>query len=417
MSLALLSSKMKRRYMNTSMWKPCVCHLFPTKLQIILQNTNTIEKEIPINGLTDFKFEMSETSRTFTISINDELCNFQVESHSILLEWRKAIKYLTFKDNKYSIKDFDVVKQLGAGYFSQVLLVKHKETKKLYALKCLKKEFLINENQQNSAKTERDILIMARHPFVVKICFAFQDATQLYIGLEYITGGYLFRLIEEDYYLSLPELRFYIAEIVLGLVHLHSQGIIYRDLKLENILICKNGHIKLSDFGLSKKLLHNGVVKPTYTFCGTDEYIAPEMLLSQPYDFSLDWWCLGILIYELCFHETPFVGKEGMSTYDRILYDDPGFPDSMPEEPKSLIIELLNKDPKKRGNFETIKNHPFFKGVDWEMVLQKKYIAVYHPPAPKKIKGKKLKPLKGNSNLKSIIDNCAFDNFTFCGEM
>ncbi|EAX90148.1 AGC family protein kinase [Trichomonas vaginalis G3] len=417
MSIPLLSGKLKRRYAEASMWKQCTCELYPTKLLILSFDGKQVEKEIPINGLTEIHFEESPDSRVFTLGIDKNVCSFQVENIEKLQEWKKMIKYLTFKRNKYSIKDFVVEKELGAGFFGHVLLVRHKQTKKLYALKCLSKKFLINEDQEDSAKTERDVLIMARHPFVVKICFAFQDSSQLYIGLEYISGRYLFRLIQEEYSITLPELRFYVAEISLGLEHLHSQGIIYRDLKLENVLVCKNGHIKLSDFGLAKKLLnYKGELTKTDTFCGIDEYIAPEMILGKPYGFELDWWCLGILMYELCFHETPFVGKNGKETYDRIMKEEPYFPAAMPEMPKNLIKLLLNKNPAKRANFETIRNHEMFKGVDWEMVQQKKYDAIYLPPQTK-LKPKKAKPLKSERRLTMVMENDAFENFTFCGEL
>lgn len=200
---------------------------------------------------------------------------------------------------------FDIISNLGRGYFGKVLLCRRKNTNQLYAIKVIKKSLLIEENKTFSAKNEREILRKCDNPFIVKIFFAFDTETKLYIGLEYIPGGNLDFLIRKgDGYLSFDDIKIYLAETVVALDYLHQKGIVYRDLKSENILIGRDGHIKLADFGLSK--IFDLVSNIAHSFCGTPEFMPPEMINRSPYGIEVDWWQLGILTFDLIYGQKPF---------------------------------------------------------------------------------------------------------------
>lgn len=272
-----------------------------------------------------------------------------------------------------TIDDFALLKVIGRGSFGKVYMVRKKDTNMIYALKTLKKDFIIRTNQVNNSKIERDIMKQINHPFVVRLHFAFQSPECLYFVTDFLNGGELFFHLCNEIRFPENRARFYAAEMVLALEHLHSQGIIYRDLKPENVLLDSEGHLKLTDFGLSKMRMNSEEL--TNTFCGTPEYLAPEVIKAVGHSFSVDWWSLGMLTYEMISGINPFKqhvqmgNKSRHEILKRITERDveilPGFSPNAAD----LLRGLLQRDPADRLNVVQIKEHPFFESIDWEALL------------------------------------------------
>jgi serine/threonine protein kinase len=207
------------------------------------------------------------------------------------------------------------------------------------------------------------------HPFIVSLKFAFQTPAKFYLGLEYVPGGELFHYMQTQGMLALEDVRLYMAEICLALDYLHGQGIIYRDLKPENVLIDADGHVKLTDFGLAKDLGHQS---STATFCGTSEYIPPEIVRRESYGFAVDWWAAGILLYELVSGQTPFTHSQRLHLFRNILERDVYFDAAMDPGVKQFVEMTLVKDPKKRATFRQLKSSLLFVGLNWDDVLARR---------------------------------------------
>jgi len=314
-----------------------------------------------INSDNEPKYKSPQINNTNNTTTNDT---------STLDDFQNAIL-------KLSYNDFELLKLLGRGSFGEVLLVRLKANKKLYAMKVLDKKMLKQRKQQIHTKTERDLMVKINCPFIVNIKSAFQDETKLYIVSEFLQGGDLFFHLHEKRYTVFPEIkaRFYIMELVIALDFLHQNNMIYRDLKPENILLDSQGHVKLTDFGLSK-IFENEDDK-AYTVCGTPQYLAPEILLRKGYDKAVDWWSLGCVLYEMLYGRLPFKLKKGQKISLNIYKEEIAFDKKISEEAKDLIINLLIFDPKSRlgsgvDGGEKIKNHKFFKGVNWKDVWDRK---------------------------------------------
>ena len=314
-----------------------------------------------INSDNEPKYKSPQINNTNNTTTNDT---------STLDDFQNAIL-------KLSYNDFELLKLLGRGSFGEVLLVRLKANKKLYAMKVLDKKMLKQRKQQIHTKTERDLMVKINCPFIVNIKSAFQDETKLYIVSEFLQGGDLFFHLHEKRYTVFPEIkaRFYIMELVIALDFLHQNNMIYRDLKPENILLDSQGHDKLTDFGLSK-IFENEDDK-AYTVCGTPQYLAPEILLRKGYDKAVDWWSLGCVLYEMLYGRLPFKFKKGQKISLNIYKEEIAFDKKISEEAKDLIINLLIFDPKSRlgsgvDGGEKIKNHNFFKGVNWKDVWDRK---------------------------------------------
>ncbi|KAL3319781.1 Ribosomal protein S6 kinase beta-1 [Cichlidogyrus casuarinus] len=267
-------------------------------------------------------------------------------------------------NQKVGEEDFKILKTIGKGGYGTVFLVqkvKQPLINELFAMKVLKKAKIVcNEKDTSHTISERNILEMLRHPFLVKLYYAFQSHSCLYIVLEYCPGGELFNYLERIVFLKEDAACFYVSEIALAIGHLHNLGIIYRDLKSENILLDKDGHVKLTDFGLSKE-----GTKTTNTFCGTIDYMAPEIIRCAGHGKEVDWWSLGTLLYDMLSGGPPFYqDKNKTDTAQSILHSTLKYPDSFSPEAVSLIKSLLTRDPKKRlgseRDVEEIKEHQFF---------------------------------------------------------
>uniref|UniRef100_A0A670IE37 Ribosomal protein S6 kinase n=1 Tax=Podarcis muralis TaxID=64176 RepID=A0A670IE37_PODMU len=279
---------------------------------------------------------------------------------------------------------FELLKVLGQGSFGKVFLVKKisgSDARQLYAMKVLKKATLKVRDRVRT-KMERDILVEVNHPFIVKLHYAFQTEGKLYLILDFLRGGDLFTRLSKEVMFTEEDVKFYLAELALALDHLHSLGIIYRDLKPENILLDEEGHIKLTDFGLSKESIDHE--KKAYSFCGTVEYMAPEVVNRRGHTQSADWWSFGVLMFEMLTGTLPFQGKDRKETMTLILKAKLGMPQFLSPEAQSLLRMLFKRNPANRlgagpDGVEEIKRHPFFSTIDWNKLYRREINPPFKP--------------------------------------
>ncbi|KAL4499812.1 hypothetical protein ABPG72_015161 [Tetrahymena utriculariae] len=269
-----------------------------------------------------------------------------------------------------SIQDFIIDRPLGKGAFGQVYLVTKKDNQKKYAMKTIKKIDMVKLQLIEATILEKTILLKSSHPFIVQLKYCIQTEKKIYLIMEYIQGGELFTLLKHCGQFTEKVAKFIIAEIILGIQYLHETlKIIYRDIKPENILLTKTGHIKISDFGLSKEFQNKD--EKTFTFAGTPEYLAPEVVLNKGHNKNVDLWGIGVFLYELVAGYPPFQDKN--RNYDKIskqiIMNRPTYPENFSPNLKDLIKKLLNSDPQMRlgaNSFKDLKEHPFFYDIDWE---------------------------------------------------
>ncbi|XP_052448745.1 serine/threonine-protein kinase N2 isoform X1 [Carassius gibelio] len=275
------------------------------------------------------------------------------------------------------MEDFNCISVLGRGHFGKVLLAEFKRTGKLYAIKALKKGDVVTRDEVDSLMCEKRIfetINVSRHPFLVNLYGCFQTPDHVCFVMEYSPGGDLMTHIHNSIF-SERQARFYSACVLLGLEFLHQNRIVYRDLKLDNLLMDSDGFVKIADFGLCKEGMGYG--DRTSTFCGTPEFLAPEVLTDSMYTRAVDWWGLGVLIYEMLVGESPFPGDDEEEVFDSIVNDEVRYPRFMSPESVSIIQKLLQKNPEKRlgageQDANEVKRHRFFQGIDWEALLAKR---------------------------------------------
>jgi len=295
--------------------------------------------------------------------------------------------------NMVSLADFDLIKVIGRGSYAKVLMVELRSTRRIYAMKVIKKELVTDDEDIDWVQTEKHVFETAsNHPFLVGLHSCFQTESRLFFVIEFVRGGDLMFHMQRQRRLPEEHARFYSAEICLALNYLHERGIIYRDLKLDNVLLDHEGHIKLTDYGMCKEGIRTG--DTTSTFCGTPNYIAPEILRAEDYGFSVDWWALGVLLYEMLAGRSPFdiVGatdNPDQNTEDYlfqvILEKTIRIPRSLSVKAASILKGFLNKNPADRlgcnreHGFMEIMTHPFFKTIEWELLEQKQIPPPYRP--------------------------------------
>ncbi|XP_017775402.1 PREDICTED: ribosomal protein S6 kinase beta-2 isoform X2 [Nicrophorus vespilloides] len=282
--------------------------------------------------------------------------------------------------------DFELRKVLGKGGYGKVFQVcktSGKDSNKIFAMKVLRKASIVR-NQKDTAhtKAERNILEEVKHPFIVDLIYAFQTGGKLYLILEYLSGGELFMHLEREGIFLEDTACFYLSEIILALEHLHLQGIIYRDLKPENILLDAQGHVKLTDFGLCKEHIQEGIV--THTFCGTIEYMAPEILTRSGHGKEVDWWSLGALMYDMLTGAPPFTAENRKKTIERILKGKLYLPPYLTSDARDLIRKLLKRQVAARlgtspHDAHAVKQHQYFKHINWDDVLKRKLDPPFKP--------------------------------------
>lgn len=285
---------------------------------------------------------------------------------------------------RIGLEHFNFLAVLGKGNFGKVMLAETKATKKLYAIKVLKKEFIIENDEVESTKSEKRVGLIAnkeRHPFLLNLHACFQTETRVYFVMEYISGGDLMLHIQRGQFGS-KRAQFYAAEVCLALKYFHENGVIYRDLKLDNILLTLDGHIKIADYGLCKEEMWYG--STTSTFCGTPEFMAPEILLDKKYGRAVDWWAFGVLIYQMLLQQSPFRGEDEDEIYDAILADEPLYPIHMPRDSVSILQKLLMREPELRlgsgpTDAQEIMSHAFFRNINWDDIRDKKVTPPFLP--------------------------------------
>lgn len=282
-------------------------------------------------------------------------------------------------NRQLTVNDFQQGKTLGTGAFGRVKFVTYRTTGQFYALKMLKKAAIIKMKQVDHIASEKSILSSLKHPFIVNMYGCFHDSRFIYMLLEYVVGGEFFTHLRKAGKFDNDTACFYGAQIASIFEYCHSKNIVYRDLKPENILLMSDGYLKLTDFGFAKVIEHR-----TYTLCGTPEYIAPEVLLNKGHGKPVDWWTLGILIYEMIVGYPPFVDEDPMGIYQKILSGKIVFPKLFDKNAKGLVKKLLTADLGKRyGNLKNgvgdIKSHKWFKDVNWQDLIDKKHTAPFKP--------------------------------------
>lgn len=291
------------------------------------------------------------------------------------LKWNSPLQ------NNARLEDFRLTRTLGSGSFGRVILVKHLETEKYYAMKLLIKERVVKTKQVEHTLNEKRILQAMEFPNLVRLIYCFKDPSNLYLVLNFENGGELFTYLRKSRRFPETMAKFYCAQVVLAFEYLHSLDIIYRDLKPENMLICSNGYTKITDLGFAKRL---GTDLRTYTLCGTPEYLAPEVIKHRGYGKSVDWWTIGVLMYEMTAGNVPFHCKEHSEMYSRIVKGNFKCPDFFTKELCDILNAMLQTDTSKRfgclrGGVTDIKNHRWYSAINWDSIYQQNVRAPYVP--------------------------------------
>lgn len=341
-----------------------MAEVFPLDVNDQIDDEDLSDNEFEEGQLFDEPMENEESMET--VAISEEIVNP--------------------KDEKVGPESFELLKVLGKGGYGKVFQVRKVDGRnkgKIFAMKVLKKAAIIRSHKDTAhTKAERNILEAVKHPFIVDLMYAFQTGGKLYLILEYLSGGELFMHLEREGIFMEDTACFYLAEIVLAMEHLHNQGIIYRDLKPENILLDTQGHVVLTDFGLCKEAVFENSL--THTFCGTIEYMAPEILTRSGHGKAVDWWSLGALMYDMLTGSPPFCGDSRKKTIDKILKGKLVLPPYLTVEAKDFLRKLLKRHPQARlgsGNDGTrpIKTHSFFRAVKWDDLYSKKVEPPFKP--------------------------------------
>uniref|UniRef100_A0A673M149 Serine/threonine-protein kinase Sgk1-like n=1 Tax=Sinocyclocheilus rhinocerous TaxID=307959 RepID=A0A673M149_9TELE len=284
--------------------------------------------------------------------------------------------------SRVSVADFYYLKVIGTGSFGKVFLATHRENGRYYAVKVLQKHIILTRKEERNVMCEHRVLLKTlNHPFLVKLHFSFQTKDRLYLVLDYACGGELFYHLQREGVFGEPRARFYAAEMACALGYLHSLKIVYRDLKPENILLDSAGHVVLTDFGLCKEGMSGRGT--TRTFCGTPEYLAPEVLLQKEYDRTVDWWGLGAVLHEMLYGLPPFYNADRLEMLRNIIYQPLVLKPGVSSAARDLLKRLLNRDRAKRlgakRDLTELQSHPFFSSIHWDELVAKQIPPPYVP--------------------------------------
>ncbi|KAF4070802.1 hypothetical protein AMELA_G00277750 [Ameiurus melas] len=286
---------------------------------------------------------------------------------------------------KMGLEDFTFLQVLGKGSFGKVMLARVNNDDRVYAVKVLKKDVILQDDDVESTMIEKRVLALAyNHPYLTHLYYCFQTNDRLFFVMEFVNGGDLMFHIQKSRRFEEARAQFYAAEITSALMFLHSKGIIYRDLKLDNILLDKDGHCKLADFGMCKEGITGGAL--TTTFCGTPDYIAPEIILEEPYGVSVDWWAMGVLLFEMLCGHAPFEAETEDELFECILRDEVIYSSWLSNEAEDILRGFLTKDASRRlgcierdGGEKPITAHPFFRDLDWEKLRKRELDSPFKP--------------------------------------
>lgn len=291
-------------------------------------------------------------------------------------------KWKENRQNTAKLSDFELIRTLGTGQFGRVMFVRHlkSKNKQFYAMKILERQKVVSMMQTEHVIYEKKVLQSIDFPFLVNYRYHFKDNASLYFVLEFIPGGEMFTNLQSVGKYPEIQARFYAAQVVLSFEYLHYLGIVYRDLKPENLLIDGKGYLKITDFGFAKRIDD----KKTITMCGTPEYLAPEVIKNVGYSYSCDWWALGILIYEMCSGKPPFASEEPMKIFEKIMNARVKYPNTFNPVLKDVIRQLLIPDEKKRlgssaAGTDGVKMHEWFQTIRWMDLFERKVPAPYVP--------------------------------------
>lgn len=347
----------------------------PWRMQNVGDNTfgTSVQPPNSLPIVVENSAESRQASTTESLDSADINFEREVEIQDVVKEGHE----------KADPSQFELLKVLGEGSFGKVFLVRKvtgADAGTLYAMKVLKKATLKVRDRERT-KMERNILVEMGHPFIVKLHYAFQTAGKLYLILDFLRGGDLFSRLSKEVMFTEEDVKFYLAELALALEHVHKLGIIYRDLKPENILLDADGHIALTDFGLSKLPPSSD---KAYSFCGTVEYMAPEVVNRRGHTFAADWWSFGVLMFEMLTGNLPFHGSTRHETMTQILKAKLGMPSNLSDEAQSLLRALFKRNPQNRlgagpNGIQDIKNHEFFANIDWDALYRKEVVPPFRP--------------------------------------
>ncbi|CAO3698047.1 hypothetical protein G6F70_005727 [Rhizopus microsporus] len=335
------------------------------------------EKHIQYNKRPFVKPTMIQHQQPQQMQVS-QLTNQQQPSYTAIYN-DQAIIQQRMNRPKLKLDDFNISRTLGTGSFGRVHLIQSKVNGRYYAMKVLKKTEVIRLKQVEHTNNEKHILESVAHPFLVNMWGTFQDCHNLYMVMDYVPGGELFSVLRRSQRFPDHVAKFYAAEVILAIEYLHRKDMIYRDLKPENLLLDAQGHIKITDFGFAKY-----VPDITWTLCGTPDYLAPEIIQSKGYGKAVDWWSLGVLVYEMLAGYPPFFDDDHLKLYEKILACKIKWPQYFDPNAKDLLKRLLTPDLTKRfGNLKAgtddIKRHPWFAGVDFNRILARQIRAPYIP--------------------------------------
>ncbi|XP_057304015.1 RAC-beta serine/threonine-protein kinase-like [Hydractinia symbiolongicarpus] len=288
----------------------------------------------------------------------------------------------SYDSSKMTLEDFEILKVLGKGTFAKVMLGKEKKTGNVFAIKLLRKDVILAKDEVEHTLTENRVLQSTKHPFLTELKYSFQTPDRLVFVMECVNGGDLFFHLQREKVFSEAWSKFYGAEITLALKYLHEEKIVYRDVKLENLLIDSDGHIKLIDFGLCKQEISFADI--TQTFCGTPEYLAPEVLEDDHYGNAVDWWGFGVVLYEMLCGRLPFYNRDHEVLFELVLREPVRFPSCLTPQSKSILNGLLEKSPEKRlggtiRDAEQVMEHEFFELINWNDIFHKKIPPPFKP--------------------------------------
>lgn len=297
-------------------------------------------------------------------------------------QMKVGVHFVENRQRSLKIEDFELLKVVGKGSFGKVMQVQKKDTHRIYALKTIRKAHIISRSEVAHTLAERSVLAQINNPFIVPLKFSYQSPEKLYLVLAFVNGGELFHHLQREQRFDVNRARFYTAELLCALECLHGFNVIYRDLKPENILLDYTGHIALCDFGLCKLDMKDE--DRTNTFCGTPEYLAPELLTGGGYTKTVDWWTLGVLLYEMLTGLPPFYDENTNEMYRKILTEPLHFPgpEIVPPAARDLLSRLLDRNAEKRlgaKGASEIKSHHFFHSIDWRKLLERKYEPTFKP--------------------------------------